>query len=539
MSPNGRYVATSAAERYDQALSYGRDHRLPPAAPRPQPTAAWPAENVALLERYREWLLSGGHSLNVIATLYIPMAGHALGLALKPYPELDLDADLAPALDFVKAKGVSAEWADMCRNALAKFRQFLAHERGYVQVTLRPFNYERYCQGLPDWLVAALTRYQHLRQARWRPARLNEQIMRFWSGHSRFWQWVCQRHPLRELADLKRRDMLEYVEHRLAAGYAPTGVNNDLRGLHGFLLFLQDSDYPVPQARLRMPSVKEPDRLPKYLTDEQVRLLRDDLERRVTAARFLMERRNALLDRAAFYLLWQAGLRLGEVEELRLADLDLSGRQLPVRRGKGLRDRTVFLTATTVCAVDAYLAVRGMGPTTHVFLFRNEPVKKDLIHSRIQAAGERAGVKVHPHRLRHTMATQLLNAGCRITSIQKLLGHQRLNSTMTYARVHDQTAADDYYAAMAHIEARLQLAPPAPEPSQPVGEDERTQLLALVTCLAEPELTAEARSGLVQRMRLVLTGGLPAVVGVAGAANQCGPPGSVFGTTEAASVLVG
>jgi integrase len=53
-------------------------------------------------------------------------------------------------------------------------------------------------------------------------------------------------------------------------------------------------------------------------------------------------------------------------------------------------------------------------------------------------------------------ATQLLNAGCRVTSIQKFLGHKRLNSTMIYARVHDRTVADDYYAAMDRIEQRLE-----------------------------------------------------------------------------------
>lgn len=62
-------------------------------------------------------------------------------------------------------------------------------------------------------------------------------------------------------------------------------------------------------------------------------------------------------------------------------------------------------------------------------------------------------MKVSPHALRHTLATQLLTAGCKVTSIQKLMGHRRLNSTMIYARVHDHTVAEDYYAAMGRIES--------------------------------------------------------------------------------------
>ena len=92
-----------AAVRYDSALGRAHDSRLPAGHPRPQPTCAWPAENVALLEHYRHWLLSSGASADVTKTLYIPMAGHALGLNLKPPPELDVDADLERALDYIKA----------------------------------------------------------------------------------------------------------------------------------------------------------------------------------------------------------------------------------------------------------------------------------------------------------------------------------------------------------------------------------------------------------------------------------------------------
>ena len=134
----------------------------------------------------------------------------------------------------------------------------------------------------------------------------------------------------------------------------------------------------------------------------------------------------------------------------------------------------------------------------------NQAVCKDLIRGRIKAAGERVGVKVYPHRLRHTAATQLLNAGCRMTSIQKFLGHKKLNTTMIYARVHDQTVADDYYAAMGQIEKRLYL----------VGEQEnskalpntvtRSQLLDLTIQLAAPELDQEERINIATQMRKLI-----------------------------------
>jgi hypothetical protein len=161
--------------------------------------------------------------------------------------------------------------------------------------------------------------------------------------------------------------------------------------------------------------------------------------------------------------------------------------------------------------VHTYLPLRGMGPTDHLFLYRNEPLSKDLVRSRIQAAGERVGVKVYPHRLRHTCGTQLLNAGCRVTSIQKFLGHKRLNSTMIYVRVHDHTVAEDYYAAMERIEQRLDVGP-LPEPNHaetPVKSSERAHLLELATRLAKPELGVESRMNLVEQVRQVLNHSAP------------------------------
>ncbi len=116
---------------------------------------------------------------------------------------------------------------------------------------------------------------------------------------------------------------------------------------------------------------------------------------------------------------------------------------------------------------------------------------------------------VYPHRLRHTCATQLLNAGCPVTSIQKFLGHKKLNTTMIYARAYDQTVEADYYAAMSRVEQRLALVEkPEEEISVPVGENERLELLKLADQLAEPELSNELRLGLVLLMRALLHKGV-------------------------------
>ncbi len=505
MSPARRRM-TTMRERYDQALEYCHDKNLPPEAPRPKFTCHWPPENVALLERYAGWLCGGGASEYVIRSIYVPMAGHVLGLALKPHQELDLQADLQPALDYIRAKGAGPDWTDASRNALAKFRRFLLHTRGQVEIKLKPYDPTPHTQGLPTWLVEQLSRYQRLCQRNWRPARLQENIQRFWSGHLRVWRYLVEQCGVLELSDVRRKHLLAYQSQRLEDRSSVSTINADLRNFKTFLVFLQEQEFSIPQALMRIPGLKQPERLPKYLTDEQVRLLRDDFLDRLARAAHPYQRRDALLDLAIFHLLWQCGLRKGEVEELRLEDLDLPQRRLSVRNGKGMKDRTVYLSGAAVRAMRDYLAFRGEGASDHVFLYRNQPLSKDLIHGRLKAAGQRAGVKVHAHRLRHTTATQLLNAGCPVTSIQKFLGHKKLNTTMVYARAHDQTVEADYFAAMSRIEQRLALVPEPQVDSQPVQKQERTQLLGLAEQLTLPELSFEMRLQIACQMRGLLTG---------------------------------
>jgi len=499
--------ANTLAERYDRALRYGRGKHVPASAPRPLPTCHWHKDNLELLERYEQWLSGGGVSEMVIELYHLPMAGHVFGLTLKHHTQLDLENDLGCALEYVRAKGVGQAWLKNCRNSLNKFRRFLRLERGLGEENkVTPFDSARVTVGLPDWLVNELDRYQHLMQRNWRDARVEQNIRRFWSGYLRMWRFLVEERNAQKLEDVKRQFILDYVDHRLSAGYSVTGVNADLRYFHTFLLFLQEEGYNVPQSLLRIPGLKQPDPLPRYLTDEQVKKLREEIERGVREARLASHRRLALLIRAAFYLLWQGGLRLGEVEELRLEDLDLTQKRLSVRDGKGKKDRTVYLTETAIHALQEYLAVRGEGSGDHVFLYRNAPLKKDIIRAQLKYAGERVGVKVYPHRLRHTCATQLLNAGCRVTSIQRFLGHKELSSTMVYARAHDQTVADDYFAAMERVEQRLVI---VPEPKQKtkdevVKEREQTQVLQLIEWLELPELCLEERLDIASQLREAL-----------------------------------
>jgi site-specific recombinase XerD len=506
-------AVTTAAEAYDRALVYARDKYLPPGTTRPCPTCQWPSENVRLLERYYDWLIAGGTAQQPTRTIYLPVAGYVLGLNPVPHDQINLESDCEKALAYVQAKGVGQDWLKACRNGLEKFRRFLRLERGLGEVSkITPFDVAKYTQGFPTWLVSELERYQRIQQKHWRTARLDLNLRGFWSKHGQLWRFFCLERGVQHLSDLKRPHILDYVDHKLASGASISTVNLQIHLLHGFLLFLQEEGYTVPQSILRIPSLKPPDSLPKYLTDEQVGNLRTVIEQNVQNADNPHQRRQALLDQATFSLLWQGGMRLSEVEDLRLEDLDVPGKRLSVRSGKGLKDRTIYLTDYVLLALKEYLAVRGEGSSDHVFLYRNAALSKDLIRSRLKTIGTRIGIEVYPHRLRHTCASQLLNAGCRITSIQMFLGHKKLNTTMIYARAYDQTVAEDYFAAMSRVEQRMEIGPASkPEPKtedEVVKVPEQPQILTWIDLLALPELCQQERMEIAAHLKHALFQGL-------------------------------
>ena len=506
---DSRVPTVTAAARYDTALRRSqRLYPLPADILQPKPTPDWPPENIQLLERYRGWLIEGGAAESVINQHRIPMAGHVLGLSLKPHNQLNISAssmqalgsDLEKAMRYIQAKGRSESWTKNCRHSLDWFRRFLRQERGLVTLNPTPTygNAERYQKGLPDWLLDQLTAFLYVRQVNWRRSRLAESTYHFWQKITRVWRWLFHKQAIMAVTDIQRRHIYAYLDEMLAQGYAPQSVNQDLYNFQASLRFLQRRGYAVPTALLTISGLKQPDNLPRFLTDEQVQKLRDDLTSRVQTADTPARIRNGRLDLATFYLLWQGGLRLCEVEDLTLSDLNIPEQYALIRQSKGLKDRTVYLTETAVAAIEDYLTVRGPSNSDHLFLYRHRPVSKDLIRGRLKAAGERTGVKVTPHMLRHTFATQLLNVGCKITTIQALLGHSKLNSTMIYARVHDQTVAKDYYTAMTNIEAKLAahlqaLAEPPPE-GQTDTTSTTANLLTLLSTLQDEPLTTSQQA---------------------------------------------
>jgi site-specific recombinase XerD len=315
----------------------------------------------------------------------------------------------------------------------------------------RSADLSRFWAGLPVWLTEPLAEYIAHQRRRWKPSQRRRHTHVRLYALCPIWRWLLEKRAIDGFVALGRRDVQAYVEARLQAGRAASTINWELRCMWAFLRFVEERGAPVAPGVFRVICLKERTPLPRFLTEEEYQRLEGQLlSRKATGAR------DDRLDRAWFYLLAHGGLRLAELCDLRLGDVDLEGKRLVVREGKGKTDRAIPLSEATVTAVQDYLAVRGQAQTDHLLVFRQQKVKPSLVQGRLRRYGEAVEVEVSPHRLRHTLATRLVNTGMEITSIQHLLGHEKLTTTMIYAHVHDVTVERDFRQAIARLEGKVE-----------------------------------------------------------------------------------
>jgi len=146
---------------------------------------------------------------------------------------------------------------------------------------------------------------------------------------------------------------------------------------------------------------------------------------------------------------WLAG---GGSGHLRLQDLDLAQRRVLVCRGKGNKDRVVYISHDAERALRITWIVDLPPRSSKSSWSAKEGVEGCAIRSGIQKRMEyyarQAGLEISCHHLRHTMATQLLNADADLVTIQDLLGHTRIKTTQRYAKISNLKVQRDYYKAM-------------------------------------------------------------------------------------------
>lgn len=241
------------------------------------------------------------------------------------------------------------------------------------------------------------------------------------------------------------REVDRFVNDQVSKGFLPTTVNRRLATLVAFFAFLSDEDpsliCPVLPKRHFL---RERQRLPRPVQAEPLQAFFAAIEQAV-----LDHVPEAIRDRAMCMLMLRCGLRIGEVANLRLASLYIDeARPRLIVRGKGGRERVVYLSPQAEAALRAYLAIRPDTLSEFVFLaYHRDGLSTTAIHMRLVHYRQQAAVTLTAHRLRHTFANDLLCAEVPVTTIQKLLGHRWLETTQIYVQANDKQVAADYYAA--------------------------------------------------------------------------------------------
>lgn len=249
---------------------------------------------------------------------------------------------------------------------------------------------------------------------------------------------------------LDRSTLIGFLENQRAAALSPASLRRRASALRGFSRWLLVQGFIASDPWLGACVAAERGRkLPRVLStgdmDRLLALLKHLAG--VGPARvspdLVRERPHESTTLLAVALMVSTGVRVHEVVGFRCQDIDLAGRAIRLI-GKGRRERQVFLTNDWITDLtEAYLEVRGALGLDHsrlLFNLRFGVLTTATMRSRLAKAARAAGIeqRVTPHMLRHTAATQLIEAGVDIRYIQRLLGHASLSTTEIYTHVSDR-----------------------------------------------------------------------------------------------------
>jgi len=261
------------------------------------------------------------------------------------------------------------------------------------------------------------------------------------------------RHFVRWLAlpieEVSSRSIQDFIDHLIAKGLNPKTINcylDSIRGFYNFLIHEEQLKIANPVKRGYLLRLSRP--LPRHLRDEEVPRLFAVID--------------SQRDRAIFMLMLRCGLRVEEVAQTTLPALDLPRSQLFVYQGKGRKGRVVYLSPDAQRAVSDYLKTRPFSRANRLFLVdkgrcKGSPISVRGIQKRMALYAQRSGLQACCHQLRHTMATQLLNADAALVTIQDLLGHSRIRTTQRYCRVSNLKVQRDYQQAIVKVIQRHAL----------------------------------------------------------------------------------
>lgn len=228
--------------------------------------------------------------------------------------------------------------------------------------------------------------------------------------------------PIRKMTTEVLRDYLSDYQEK--SGCSKVTIDNIRRNLSSFFSWLEEEDHILKSPIRRIHKIRTKKPVKEVISDENLEVLRDGCSK--------------VRDLAIIDILISTGMRVGELVNLDIGDLDFEERECIVY-GKGDKERKVYFDARTKLHLQRYLSVRNDNNPA-LFVSLNAPYDRlniSGVETRLRELGRKMNISgIHPHKFRRTMATKAIDKGMPIEQVQKLLGHQQIDTTMQYAMVN-------------------------------------------------------------------------------------------------------
>jgi len=228
--------------------------------------------------------------------------------------------------------------------------------------------------------------------------------------------------PIRKVTTEEIRQYL--VGYQKINNCSKVTVDNVRRNISSFFSWLEEEDYILKSPMKRIHKIKTKQQVKEIISDEAIEQLRDNCK--------------CIRDLAMIDLLYSTGIRVGELVNLNISDVDFEARECVVF-GKGDKERKVYFDAKAKIHLQEYLDSRNdRNPALFVTLDAPyDRLKISGVEIRMRRLGRALNMdKIHPHKFRRTMATRAIDRGMPIEQVQKLLGHSQIDTTMQYAIVN-------------------------------------------------------------------------------------------------------
>jgi len=243
------------------------------------------------------------------------------------------------------------------------------------------------------------------------------------------------------LARVSFHEVDQFVERQHQHGRAWATINRRLNALKHFFDFCLDQQWVAGNPVKPSHFVRRGRPLPKALAGEQVQRLFAQIAHP--------------MDRALFLVMLRCGLRVSEVAQLTLEQIDWEQQALHIIQGKGRKDRRVYMSPDLVTSLQGCLAQHPGDPAQgYVFWNRKrvqQPLSVKAIQKKMERYAQAAGITASCHSLRHTFASNLLEHGAEVVTIRDFLGHSQIASSERYAKVSSQKIKQEYLRTMQKI----------------------------------------------------------------------------------------